>query len=109
VKMSASYKRKRTFNRWWNKRHHNHSAHLWLCNHARRTARDLFLPPVATDTVYYITKRYFKSEYKLLTKTDAWTLWRLIHPVQNRRTERMLQLAEQLRETKNQIKQESKK
>jgi len=92
------------FARWWNRNHHQRRAHDWLCAHSRRTAYAYYFPPEAFDEVMFITKRYYSSEYRRLHQVSAWSLWRLIHPLHNKRISAIERAADKFESQRTQLK-----
>lgn len=86
--------RKQQFNKWWKKNSHAKNAHTWLAHFSRDFAFMYCLAPAAFAQIQGITKRFFNSEYRRFTLTDANTLWRLIHPTSRSRTQIMMDTAE---------------
>lgn len=90
ITMEPKAKRSAEFNRWW--RCHNianSKGLLWLVHHAKRIAFGYNLPPYTWDQVQYITKRYLNSEHRRMSRRDAWTLWKVTHPLCNDRIQRI--------------------
>jgi hypothetical protein len=101
--VSSKQFRRNNFRRWWRKNNKNQKAQDWLTYHSRRVAYGYHMRPGVFDLVQYITKRYFKSEYKRLTERNAWTLWKLIHPLHTERVERMTDTATHLIAAKEEL------
>jgi len=72
--------RKSKFEKWWGQNSHRTTGHTWLTKHARRVLHNYNAPPEQYSHTLTIIKRYNLSVYKRLSKTDAYFLWRLIHP-----------------------------
>ena len=47
------------------------------------------MPPESFSHVQSITKRFFNSDHKKLKQSDAWTLWRISHPLHFERVARL--------------------
>ena len=92
---SAVIDERRThFDRWWRKNHSRKQAHHWLAYHARRIAQTYCFGPELFDYVQTLTRAFFKSQYRKLSKTEAWELWRLTHPGVTERTQRLREAGE---------------
>ena len=101
--MSGKAERRQHFHRWWRKNNKARRSHDWLAFHARRVAYGYHMMPGVFDRVKHITKRYHNSEYKRLGERDAWTLWKLIHPLHTERVERLLLTTEHLIQAKAEL------
>jgi len=99
-------KRIKRFNKWWSLNKTHRPSHHWLVKHTRRIVYDYNIAPDAWDRAKHISKRYALSEYKKLSRSDAWFLWRITHPLHSERIERLLATAVFLDE-KRQEQQES--
>jgi len=77
------------FGKWWKSNRGNHKGYQWLCTHSRRITYAYNLPPFTWDEVQTITKRWHNSEHKRISRKDAWTLWKIMHPLMNERTKRL--------------------
>lgn len=87
--MNAKEARVNSFNRWWRRSKRNHSSLVWLTSHAKRVAFAYNIPPHTWDEVIHINKRFLHSEYKRLSRRDAWKLWKFIHPLSTNRIARI--------------------
>jgi len=74
-------RRERQYEKWWRKNHHNSRSHDWLCKHAKRIAFGYALHPDHFDDIQYITKRFYKSEFRRLKYADGWCLWKVVNPL----------------------------
>lgn len=100
--MEPNQKRSAEFQRWWRShRTPNSKGLLWLVHHAKRIAFGYNLPPYTWDQVQYITKRYLNSEHRRMSRRDAWTLWKVTHPLSNDRINRIRTTADYLFRAKN--------
>ena len=87
-KIKQTEKRK-NFDKWWKKNSHNQRGHHWMTKNAQRILHEYAVPPEMFQECKRIIKRYNLSEYKRMNSTDAYTLWRLIHPDMNERIQRL--------------------
>ena len=87
------YNRIQTFRKWWSKNKSHRPSHLWLVKHTKRIMHDYNIGPDAWDTAKAIIERYNLSEYKKLSRSNAWFLWRITHPLHNERIERLMATA----------------
>ena len=83
----------RKFRKWWSMNKTHRPSHHWLIKHTKRIMHDYNIGPEAWDHCKTITKRYNLSQYKKLSRSDAWFLWRVTHPLQDERVERLLATA----------------
>lgn len=81
------------FRKWWAMNKTHRPSHHWLVKHTKRIMHDYNIGPDAWDKAKQVTKRYALSEYKKLSRSDAWFLWRITHPLHNERIERLLATA----------------
>lgn len=86
-------KRIKQFSKWWKNNKTHRPSHRWLTKHTLRCLHDYALAPEQWTVGKAIIKRYNLSEYKVLSRSNAWTLWRLTHPLHNERVERILATA----------------
>ena len=99
--MSMKRGRRIQFDNWWRRNHHNSKGHSWLAKHAKRVAYAYNIGPSAFDTITFICKRFFNSDFKRLNSKDAWTLWKLVHPLYRDRLARLTDTAEHLHTVKS--------
>jgi hypothetical protein len=104
----ATKQRRSKFAKWWKTNHHHQKGHTWLCYAARNTVYTYAMNPQTFKDVNYITKRYFKSDYKRLSQNHAWRLWKTVHPLMNRRVRMLEATAEHLSIQKAELKQTKK-
>jgi hypothetical protein len=102
-------KRKQKFERWWNGKRKHSPSHDWLCHHARNFAKLYYPHPDVIDEIMFITKRFYKSEFRKLNKTDAWRLWRITNPINIERFEAIKAAGEHLYEQRKLLEEERKK
>lgn len=107
AKLTKSGRRDR-FKAWWKRNENNLRAHKWLVKHSKRCIHDYSVHPEAFTVVTAIAKRYHLSTYKRLNKPNAWTLWKISHPLHNERIERVLATGAFLREKQDELAAESK-
>mgnify|MGYP007073193790 CR=1 FL=1 len=98
-------KRIKQFSKWWKNNKTNRKASRWLTKHAQRCVHDYCMPPDVFDKTKAITKRYNLSEYKRLTRSEAWFLWRITYPLHTERVQRILATGAFLDEKRQQISQ----
>ena len=82
-------KRRNNFARWWRKNRTRSKAHTWLAHYTRNVVYTYAMPPEQFTGVNLITKRFFNSEYKRLGQSSAWTLWKIAHPLETVRINRI--------------------
>ena len=99
--------RKKQFGKWWYKNKNHKPAHKWLAHHARERARFWRFHPQTEDEINFITKRYFQSTHKRLSKADAWKLFRIVNPLPHQRLKQIQAEADYLKETLEELKAES--
>lgn len=87
--MTPSESRQKKFTQWWKKNSHNPRAHHWLTKHSQRVLHSYAVPPDMWDHSKNIIKRYNLSEFKRIKMEDAYTLWRLVHPLMDERIKRL--------------------
>ena len=97
--------RQDNFARWWRKNHHRRPAHTWLASHVKRVAFSYNFPPEVFDAMIFATKRFYNSEYRRLSKDEAWTMWRFTHPLYPDRVKVLMQTSEHLQGRIDELKQ----
>jgi len=93
--------RVKTFNQWWRRSRNNHRSLTWLTSHAKRIAFAYNLPPHTWDEIIHINKRFLNSEYKRMSRRDAWKLWKFIHPLSTNRIQRISDTGDYLMSAKH--------
>ncbi len=96
------YNRQRRFIRWWLKNKTHRPSHHWLVKHSKRIIYDYNTAPDQWDKAKQVIRRYTNSDYKKLSRSDAWFLWRLVFPLHTARIERLLATAVFLDEKRSQ-------
>ena len=91
-------RRIKRFRKWWKINKTHRPSHHWLVKHSRRCIYEFASPPEVWDKVKQTCYRYTNSEYKKLSRSDAWFLWRVTHPLENDRVQRILATAAFLHE-----------
>lgn len=86
---SLSESRQKRFIKWWSRNSHRQTAHYWLTKTSQRVLHEYAVPPNMWDECKRIIKRYNLSEHKRISQTDAYTLWRLVHPLMTERIQRL--------------------
>ena len=84
------HKRIEIFHKWWRLNKTHRPSHHWLVRHTKRIMYLYSIAPEAWDVAKHITKRYELSDYKKLSRSNAWFLWRITHPLHNERIERLM-------------------